>query len=338
MMRQEDSISATCPSAAALMAYRENGIIKAGNIEMSPNAFIELVMNGNPKILGEVEDIMAGGTTPYSVRAGSHKKAVCMDDVEGPDGILHRVVWTQYIYNIDRYGCPYRKGASKDVWMGFNDLASVRPDVAAQWDYEMNHLLTPDGISYGSCYKAWWVMNYFDELTGNTFRYRWRASVNNRTSNDEECPHLKHSWMERASYSVLNRLGIAFDAEARIDGCSHRGSLRFDIYMPELGMAIELDGIQHFRPVGFFGGEEAHRNAAERDAIKDKFCTENRIRLLRIPYSCVQGRNEKRMAELIRRFVLEGTVSRDIMEFYRQQERHSYMECLESTACAVTDA
>ena len=41
--------------------------------------------------------------------------------------------------------------------VGVNDLASQCPEVAAEWDYEKNGDVTPDGISYGSKKKAWWV-------------------------------------------------------------------------------------------------------------------------------------------------------------------------------------
>ncbi|WP_456509156.1 zinc-ribbon domain-containing protein [Arthrobacter sp. TE12232] len=39
---------------------------------------------------------------------------------------------------------------------GVNDLATLRPDVAAQWNYDRNGTLTPDQVKPGSDKKVWW--------------------------------------------------------------------------------------------------------------------------------------------------------------------------------------
>ena len=39
---------------------------------------------------------------------------------------------------------------------GINDLATIRPDIASEWDYEKNEPLTPQQVGAGSEIKAWW--------------------------------------------------------------------------------------------------------------------------------------------------------------------------------------
>ena len=51
-------------------------------------------------------------------------------------------------------GCPYCAG--KQVLPGFNDLASQRPELAAQWDREKNRALTPQQVTITSNRKVWW--------------------------------------------------------------------------------------------------------------------------------------------------------------------------------------
>lgn len=51
-------------------------------------------------------------------------------------------------------GCPYCAG--KQVLPGFNDLASQRPELAAQWDGEKNRALTPQQVTITSNRKVWW--------------------------------------------------------------------------------------------------------------------------------------------------------------------------------------
>ena len=51
-------------------------------------------------------------------------------------------------------GCPYCAG--RKVLVGFNDLASVEPQVAAQWHPTKNGTLTPQMVTIGSHKKVWW--------------------------------------------------------------------------------------------------------------------------------------------------------------------------------------
>lgn len=51
-------------------------------------------------------------------------------------------------------GCPYCTG--RRVLVGFNDLATVEPQVAAQWHPTLNGALTPETVTIGSHKKVWW--------------------------------------------------------------------------------------------------------------------------------------------------------------------------------------
>ena len=66
--------------------------------------------------------------------------------------------------------------------------------------------------------------------------------------------------------------------------------MRFDFYLPDYGIAIEYDGIQHFKPIDFAGkGEEWAKSnlkdTKKRDKAKTEFCKTNNIPLLRILYT-----------------------------------------------------
>ena len=51
-------------------------------------------------------------------------------------------------------GCPYCAG--RRALPGFNDLATVCPDIAAQWHPTLNGGLTPEMVTAGSRKKVWW--------------------------------------------------------------------------------------------------------------------------------------------------------------------------------------
>jgi very-short-patch-repair endonuclease len=58
------------------------------------------------------------------------------------------------------------------------------------------------------------------------------------------------------------------------------GRMRLDIYLPELRLAVEHHGEQHYRPLAVFGGEEAHTRVVERDALKRRLCAENGVEVV----------------------------------------------------------
>ena len=65
--------------------------------------------------------------------------------------------------------------------------------------------------------------------------------------------------------------------------------IRFDNYIEELNLAIEYDGEGHFIPIDWAGRGEAWANESlyatqRRDEIKNNYCFENGIELLRISY------------------------------------------------------
>ena len=64
--------------------------------------------------------------------------------------------------------------------------------------------------------------------------------------------------------------------------------LRFDfvIFNPnnDIKMLIEYDGIGHYKSQTNWGGDLGLAKQKERDEIKNRFCKENKIKLLRIPY------------------------------------------------------
>ena len=50
--------------------------------------------------------------------------------------------------------------------------------------------------------------------------------------------------------------------------------------MPESKIGIECQGIQHFEPVEYFGGQAGFDNQVERDRVKRELCEKAGISLL----------------------------------------------------------
>lgn len=100
---------------------------------------------------------------------------------------------------------------------------------------------------------------------------------------------LKKSKTQTYVFNMLkkhfnNKYNIIIDDRKTIINPLTNNYLELDIYIPDLNLAIECDGIQHFEAIEFFGGETGFNNQQIRDYIKDKSCKNLNIRLIRIPY------------------------------------------------------
>jgi hypothetical protein len=72
--------------------------------------------------------------------------------------------------------CPYC--ARKRVKPGLNDLESLYPDIAKEWNYEKNGELTPDKVTSNNGKKVWWKCSKGHE---------WQAKIYHR-NNGSNCP------------------------------------------------------------------------------------------------------------------------------------------------------
>lgn len=97
------------------------------------------------------------------------------------------------------------------------------------------------------------------------------------------CPSCLESHGERRIAYFLGLHGIVYEREKKFDGCRNVRPLFFDFYIPKLNVCIEYDGAQHLYPCNYFGGVPALEKVRKSDAIKNGFCQDNGIRLVRIP-------------------------------------------------------
>ena len=98
------------------------------------------------------------------------------------------------------------------------------------------------------------------------------------------CPNCKdaESIGERRVRNYLESNNILFEQEKWFSNCRDIKPLPFDFYLPNYNMLIEFDGKQHYEQGHFTHSHLSYTQA--HDAIKDNYCKENNINLLRIPY------------------------------------------------------
>lgn len=88
---------------------------------------------------------------------------------------------------------------------------------------------------------------------------------------------------------ILNNHNIDYTTQYSFDDCRDIRPLPFDYYLPEYNIVVEYDGEGHYMPVNFGGmsDEDAEKHFTyikRHDDMKNKYCEENNIHIIRIPY------------------------------------------------------
>ena len=101
------------------------------------------------------------------------------------------------------------------------------------------------------------------------------------------CRTCKLSKGEKKIKEYLEKYNYKFTQQKKFKDLKDISYLSFDFYIKynNKKYAIEYDGMQHFFPIDYFGGDEALKKNNKRDLIKTKYCIDNDIILIRISYN-----------------------------------------------------
>lgn len=177
--------------------------------------------------------------------------------------ILHKCKIDGYEWNlkplnaIKGRGCPVC--SNKIIIEGYNDFQSTHPNIAKDWNWELNKI-KPTEIASGSNKDVWW--------TCPICNHNYKAKISNRVYNDLQCPQCcivhKKSIRELKVYYYIKKY---FDDA--ISGYKNDNITELDIFIPSLNIGVEYDG------------ERWHKDI-NRDIKKDNICKDNGIKLIRI--------------------------------------------------------
>lgn len=100
--------------------------------------------------------------------------------------------WETMIYTRKNSGCPYCAGVR--IIPDVNDLLTVNPVLAAEWDYGKNGDSHPDCIAAYTHKKVWWRCDK---------GHSWQAAVSNR-SNGNGCPYCTNQMVLKGFNDLLS--------------------------------------------------------------------------------------------------------------------------------------
>lgn len=115
---------------------------------------------------------------------------------------------------------------------------------------------------------------------GNTFTTSWSNYIKAGVRQCSKCSN-KESKAEKFIREFLEKHNINFVQEMRFTNCRDIKPLPFDFYLPDKNTIIEFDGIHHYKKLDKWGNFE---DTVKHDNIKNSFCKQNGISLIRIPY------------------------------------------------------
>jgi hypothetical protein len=124
---------------------------------------------------------------------------------------------------------------------------------------------------------------------------------------------MKESYGEKLVAQILFNMGLipedcvtkrtCSNREKTFQDCTNQGNerackpLRFDFYLPEQNTLIEYDGEPHFIKRGKYG--EKFENRQQNDKIKNQYCKDNNIKLIRIHYKLPENEFEPKLKEAL---------------------------------------
>ena len=146
---------------------------------------------------------------------------------------------------------------------GVNDLQTLRPDLAKEWDYNKNDI-TPDKISVANGRKVWWLC---------PLGHSYQATVLHRSYGDgTKCPICNSgrqtSFAEQCVYYYVKKEYPDAINRYKADWLDN---FELDIYIPSINYAIEYDGYAWHK-----------KEKLEREQRKYNCCNQHHTKLVRI--------------------------------------------------------
>lgn len=109
------------------------------------------------------------------------------------------------------------------------------------------------------------------------------------------CPTCKSSKGELSIAKILNKYNIDYIQEYIIPNQMYR--FYYDFYLPDHNLLIEYHGIQHYKPIEYFGGESGFQDLKLRDSFKKQLAKYTKYQFLEIKYIYFVNSSEEEFEE-----------------------------------------
>jgi len=240
-------------------------MVHTSNLDSLENISTWLKLNNKEFILCE-DNIYEGSHTPLQLY---HFSENCRE--------YFHISWNNLFHG---QGCGVCNG--KQVGK-YSNLSYCRPDLALEW--HPDNELSPEEVTEFSNKKAYWICSVCKYGKNK----EWFSVINSRSGKSGTgCPRCRDSKGEKRVENFLLKYSINYEKQFRFDDCRDIRVLKFDFAVLNenlLFCLIEYDGETHFIPYNKSpNANEKLKDIKRKDKIKNKYCNDNNINLLRIPY------------------------------------------------------
>lgn len=160
-------------------------------------------------------------------------------------------------------GCPYcGKNKKKTTEEIVNEIKEAQP----YSDYDYSYV-EYRGIHKNITLKCNKCGTIFSNAPSNLITYK------------NGCPGCNASQLELEMKDFLKRNNILFVEQKTFDWLKHKSNLKLDFYLSEYDVAIECQGIQHFKDVCFDGKTSSLLENQTRDKTKKELCNQNNVKI-----------------------------------------------------------
>ena len=174
---------------------------------------------------------------------------------------VHGEFWQRPTAHLNGYGCAKCGGSLRLTKSEFIDKA--RAIHKGKYDYTR-----VEYVNYST--KVCIICPYHGEF--------WQTPNNHLFGGG--CPACPQSQLEGEMRQFLAANNIQFEQEKGFRWLRFNRKMFLDFYLPEYKVAIECHGLQHFKPIDLFGGEDFFKLTQERDREKKRLCEKHGIQII----------------------------------------------------------
>ena len=200
--------------------------------------------------------------------------------------------WECGIYHLikDKSGCPNCSNKAPYSLKIFLEKISNRDDI------DITKVREEHIENCGSCIP----------IKCKRCKFKWNPKISSLVHKKSGCPRCKTSKAIRFMTKYFTVSEIDFEIEKIFENLVYINKLRVDIYIPEMEgikypICVEYDGDFPGSHFSYETDEERERHilTVKRDKIKDKYAKDNKMHMIRIPYTCFPNNSEEKLKETL---------------------------------------
>jgi len=203
-------------------------------------------------------------------------------DWEGAERELREILWADFVS--DRWSIFLRKpGAGGTPIEKIRDVNLRRSIEVTSWRLVRNGLIRD--LEEGQSLLTGTALTVLQRLHKNYVSFYERMDALDKEAENivreaHAVPLIGQGWVSETELYRLVQDVVSPTAVVQHARLPWLDRQHLDIYVPDLGLAIEYMGEQHYRPIEFFGGKEALSKRKELDKRKAQLCRQHKVKLV----------------------------------------------------------